>query len=109
MHGVSWESDIEALPGAVEAPLRVLLGDFNATLDQEAFRDLLDRGYADVGSTLGDGLTPTWPTNRIFPPLVTIDHVLADERIGIDDYSVHDIPGSDHRAVFAELTLPAEP
>jgi len=109
VHGVSWESDIEALPGAVEAPLRVLLGDFNATLDQEAFRDLLDRGYADVGSTLGDGLTPTWPTNRIFPPLVTIDHVLADERIGIDDYSVHDIPGSDHRAVFAELTLPAEP
>jgi hypothetical protein len=109
VHGFSWESDIEGLPATADVPLRILLGDFNATLDQEAFRDLLDRGYADAGSTLGDGLTPTWPTNRVFPPLVTIDHVLADERIGIDDYSVHDIPGSDHRAVFAELTLPAAP
>ena len=29
------------------------------------------------------------------------------ERIGIREYSVADIPGTDHRAVFAELALPA--
>lgn len=44
---------------------------------------------------------------RHFPPAVTIDHVLADQRIGIGDVSVHEIPGSDHRAVFAELIVPA--
>jgi len=43
---------------------------------------------------------------RLFPPPVTIDHVLADERLGISDYSVEDLPGSDHRAVFAALVVP---
>lgn len=102
-----WRSDLEHVPRATSTPLRIPIGDFNATLDHDAFRELLDSGYDDAGATLGDGLTPTWPTDRRVPPLVTIDHVLADERIGIRDYSVHDVPGSDHRAVYAELQLPA--
>jgi endonuclease/exonuclease/phosphatase family metal-dependent hydrolase len=101
----SWRDDLRALPAAAEQP-QILLGDFNATLDQAEFRDLLDRGYDDAAETLGDGLTPTWPANRRFPPLVTIDHVLADRRIGIREYSVEDLPGSDHRAVYAALALP---
>ena len=102
-----WDDDLRALPAASEAPLRIMLGDFNATLDHDEFRDLLDRGYADVADTLGDGLTTTWPEQRRLPPLVTIDHVLVDARIGIRDYSTHVIAGSDHRAVYAELELPA--
>ena len=39
---------------------------------------------------------------------MTIDHVLADERIGVRAVSVHSIPGTDHRAVFAVLRLPSE-
>jgi hypothetical protein len=35
-----------------------------------------------------------------------IDHVLADKRVGVRTVSVHTIPGTDHRAVFAELVLP---
>lgn len=102
-----WRSDLEHVPRATSTPLRIPIGDFNATLDHDAFRELLDSGYDDAGATLGDGLTPTWPIDRRVPPLVTIDHVLADERIGIRDYSVHDVAGSDHRAVYAELQLPA--
>jgi endonuclease/exonuclease/phosphatase (EEP) superfamily protein YafD len=37
---------------------------------------------------------------------VTIDHVLADGRLGIVDYGVDELPGSDHRAIHAELALP---
>ena len=106
--GADWDDDLRALPAAEEGQLQILMGDFNATLDHDEFRDLLDRGYDDVAETLGDGLTPTWPEQRRFPPLVTIDHVLADERIGIRDYSTHTIARSDHRAVYAELVLPAE-
>ncbi len=102
-----WREDLRLLPGA-GARLRILIGDFNATLDQDEFRDLVAEGYDDAGATLGDGLTPTWPTNRRIPPVVAIDHVLADERIGVRDYSVEDLPGSDHRAVYAELALPAD-
>ena len=102
-----WDDDLRALPEASETLLRIMLGDFNATLDHDEFRDLLDRGYADVADELGDGLTTTWPEQRRLPPLVTIDHVIVDSRIGIRDYSTHVIAGSDHRAVYAELELPA--
>ncbi len=103
----SWEADLRELPASGAGPPRILLGDFNATLDQDEFRELVGRGYDDAGETLGDGLAPTWPDNRRFPPLITIDHVLADERIGIREYAVEPLARSDHRAVFAELDLPA--
>ncbi len=103
-----WEADLAALPRAGSDPLRVLAGDFNATLDHEAFRALVDAGYEDAAQELGEGLTFTWPTDRrILPALFAIDHVLADDRIGISEFSAHDVAGTDHRAVFAELVLPA--
>jgi endonuclease/exonuclease/phosphatase family metal-dependent hydrolase len=37
---------------------------------------------------------------------VTIDHVLADRRLGVARYAVFGVPGSDHHAVFAELVVP---
>jgi endonuclease/exonuclease/phosphatase (EEP) superfamily protein YafD len=103
----AWPDDLEAVPSPSPTTPTILAGDFNATLDHAEFRELLDRGYADAAETLGDGLKPTWPTNRRFPPLFAIDHVLADERIGIRAFSAHDLDGTDHRAVFAELELPA--
>jgi endonuclease/exonuclease/phosphatase family metal-dependent hydrolase len=105
----SWGDDLETLPAGGGAVPPVLAGDFNATLDHAEFREVLDRGYADAADTLGEGLTPTWPADRRLPPLVAIDHVLADQRIGIREFSAHDVDGTDHRAVFAELQLPAEP
>lgn len=103
----SWADDLRALPSASSGDtLRILAGDFNSTLDHAQLRDLIGHGYVDAADAAGAGLTPTWPEQRdTVPPLVTIDHVLADERIGVGEVSVHGIPGSDHRAVFAELLL----
>lgn len=104
-----WDDNLRALPAAEpDGPLRILAGDFNATLDHAALRDLLDTGYADAAAVVGEGLKATWPSHRKIPPPVTIDHVLADERIGIRSLSVHGIADTDHRAVFAELALPRE-
>jgi endonuclease/exonuclease/phosphatase (EEP) superfamily protein YafD len=105
-HVNDWEHALESLPSAGEGPPWVLAGDFNATLDHAELREVIDRGYRDAADAKGDGLTFTWPVGRLFPPPVTIDHVLADERLGISDYSVEDLPGSDHRAVFAALVVP---
>ena len=41
-----------------------------------------------------------------FPPLITIDHVAVDRRVSVNAVSVHTVPGTDHRAVFADLRLP---
>ncbi|HET7455906.1 MAG TPA: endonuclease/exonuclease/phosphatase family protein [Solirubrobacterales bacterium] len=101
-----WEEALAGLPSGGRGTPWVLAGDFNATLDQSQLRDLLDRGYRDAGDVAGEGLDPTFPAGGHLIPPVTIDHVLADHRLGIVSYSVEDIPGSDHRAVEAELALP---
>ncbi|OPG11909.1 endonuclease [Microbispora sp. GKU 823] len=101
-----WTAELAALPAASPGVVRVLAGDFNASLDHAALRAVLGRGYADAADATGDGLTTTWPADRRFPPLITIDHVLYDERASAVSTSVHSVPGSDHRAFFAELRLP---
>ncbi|WP_440070258.1 endonuclease/exonuclease/phosphatase family protein [Streptosporangium sp. OZ121] len=101
-----WEQGLRALPRA-GGQLRVLAGDFNATLDHRLVRDLLDSGYRDAADVTGHGLTPTWPQQGWEPvPGVTIDHVLADSRMAIRSFGVHRLPDTDHRPVFAELGLP---
>jgi len=103
----NWRAGLQSLPptGAGGAPWG-LAGDFNATLDHAELRDVLDRGYRDAADVTGMGLTPTWPAAGSHLPPVTIDHVLADRRLSIAEYAVEDMPGSDHRAVFARLSVP---
>ncbi|MFJ1766556.1 endonuclease/exonuclease/phosphatase family protein [Amycolatopsis sp. NPDC088138] len=99
-----WEREIKDLSRAAgEHGLRILAGDFNATLDHAAFRTVLSRGYNDAAEQHGSGLSPTWPSSM---PLVTIDHVVVDNRAAVRDYRVFDVQGSDHHAVFAEVQLP---
>jgi endonuclease/exonuclease/phosphatase family metal-dependent hydrolase len=102
---------LQSLPPADPAgPVRLLLGDFNASLDHEELRRILDSRYVDAADAVGNGLTPTWPQGRLIPPSVTIDHVLVDERVRVQAVHIRELPGSDHRAVTADLILPtAEP
>jgi endonuclease/exonuclease/phosphatase (EEP) superfamily protein YafD len=105
----SWRSDLAALPKAdPDGTPRILLGDFNSTLDHEAVRDVLAGGYRDVADVTGKGLSGTWgPYGDLPLPPVVLDHVLVDERIGVRDVRVLDVAGSDHRSVLASLTVPA--
>jgi endonuclease/exonuclease/phosphatase family metal-dependent hydrolase len=104
----AWQAALESLPGAGDGTPWVLAGDFNGTLDQAEFRDVVNRGYRDASDVTGKGLEPTFPTmgHRLMPPSIAIDHVLADRRLGIAEYGVDDLPGSDHRAIHAVIVLP---
>lgn len=104
-----WAASLEALPSAASGTIRILAGDFNASLDHTAMRRFLSRGYEDAAAVAGKGLIPTWPVNRRIPPLITIDHVVVDRRVAVNTVSVHTVPGTDHRAVFADLRLPPQP
>ncbi|GIH21044.1 endonuclease [Rugosimonospora africana] len=102
-----WNAGVRNIPPATpRGPVRLLLGDFNMTLDFPDLRHILGTGYRDAADVVGRGLATTFP--YLGPPLpwVTPDHVLADRRIGVSSVSVHPIEDSDHRAVFAELTFP---
>jgi len=87
----------------------VVAGDFNATLDHSPLR----AGTADCGdaaSQRGQGLTPSWGPYAAGPAVrdavgPQIDHVFATAGINAEAFGVHDIPGSDHRAITSTLLV----
>jgi endonuclease/exonuclease/phosphatase (EEP) superfamily protein YafD len=105
----AWESDLALLAQWCAGPTpAIVAGDFNATLDHSAFR-AGTTGCVDAAEQRGAGLIPTWadpdrPAMRPIGP--QIDHVLATDGINAETFTVHDIPGSDHRAVLTRLRLP---
>ncbi|HEY2796102.1 MAG TPA: endonuclease/exonuclease/phosphatase family protein, partial [Micromonosporaceae bacterium] len=104
-----WARSIAQQPAATpHGAVRMLAGDFNATFDQKPLRTLLATGYVDVASQLGDGMKTTWPYDgRWIPPVpVTLDHFFVDPRIGCVSFGTQTVKGTDHRAIFAVVTLP---
>ncbi|MDQ3989728.1 MAG: endonuclease/exonuclease/phosphatase family protein, partial [Actinomycetota bacterium] len=79
---------------------------FNATLDHPALRGVLDTGYRDAADQVGKGLRATWPTDTPIAPVAAIDHVLVDAGCAVRSFDVLPLPGSDHRALVAEIVLP---
>lgn len=106
---VTWRHELGALPRPTDPgkePVRVLAGDFNATLDHTPMRALLGQGYVDAAGATGNGLTSTWPVRgRPWVPPVTLDHVLVSGDAAVRGYRVFDVRGTDHRAVLADLTV----
>jgi endonuclease/exonuclease/phosphatase (EEP) superfamily protein YafD len=104
-----WRSDLTTLDrwcANRDIGPAIVAGDFNATLDHSVFRAAIT-GCADAAERTGNGLTATWPSP--WPRWVgpQIDHVLITGGITAEALSVHDIPGTDHRAVLTRLRLPA--
>ena len=102
-----WRDALSMLPPPGDTPV-ILAGDFNATLDHAQLRRLLRLGHHDTALQAGTALIPTWrPYRPGCPALLTIDHILIDPRCAVRATSVHRLPGSDHRALYARLRLPA--
>ena len=101
----AWQ--VAARPGNV-----VLIGDFNATYDHAEFRQLLagaGRKAVDVGvAAQGSRLIPTWPMDGLPLPGIVIDHIVTNPEISGGAYSVHVVPGTDHAAILATLSIPVE-
>ena len=106
-----WRSDIARLPAVLHALSRdaavvVVGGDFNATPDTKQFRSVLRSGYTDAADQAGAGYTATYPADRSFPPLIAIDHVLANGGAVATGVRSVSIRGSDHRGLSVRLAVP---
>jgi endonuclease/exonuclease/phosphatase family metal-dependent hydrolase len=111
-----WRSDLAALGGLAARPGNLLLlGDFNATFDHSEFREFLNGGPAgpdtagglvDVGVAARGRFVPTWPKDGQPLPGVVIDHIVTSPHVGSSGYSVQAVPGTDHAAVLATLSVP---
>lgn len=82
---------------------RVLVGDFNATLENATLRKFLGRGFADAAATAGSGWQPTYPANGASPPALTIDHVLTSAQLAAVSTQTFEVPGTDHFGLVAVL------
>lgn len=112
-----WRRSIEEIGvvrerlGADPGTSYALLGDFNATYDHAPFREMLGEGEAggaslhDAAHEAGQGIVATWPSGAAVPPLCGIDHVVTSGGIAATDLEALPIPGSDHTALLATLTL----
>lgn len=102
-----WHSDLMHEPTATpHGQVRLLIGDFNSTLDHAILRRLIDTGYHDAAAELGDGLVTTWPYDGRPVPRIALDHALVDPRIGVSSFEAHQVPGTDHRSIIVTVTLP---
>ncbi|TFV85767.1 endonuclease/exonuclease/phosphatase family protein [Blastococcus sp. CT_GayMR16] len=101
-----WTRDLADLPAPDPEVLRVLAGDFNATLDHGALRAVLRTGWADAAQRAGRGLAWTWRPLRLPWPRLALDHVLIDPRIAVAGVDLVHLPGSDHRVLVVDLALP---
>jgi endonuclease/exonuclease/phosphatase family metal-dependent hydrolase len=101
-----WAADLSQLPAPGTGVLRVLAGDFNATLDHGALRRVLALGYRDAAWAVGQALRATWTPLGWPQPRLSLDHVLVDPQVGVACVDLVRVAGGDHRAVVAELVLP---
>jgi endonuclease/exonuclease/phosphatase (EEP) superfamily protein YafD len=117
-----WQRDLtRLLPLAETEGPQVVAGDFNATRDHQAFRDLLAAGFADCADIAQHRTWPgfTWPTSwdldsdrrkrekRRIPdrrtlPVMRLDHVLVTPAsTAVRTARPIRVPGTDHHAVLA--------
>jgi endonuclease/exonuclease/phosphatase (EEP) superfamily protein YafD len=82
-------------------------GDFNATYDHSQYRAMLSGRFGDAVEQAGAGHLVTYPTDKRWPPLVGIDHILVAGGRAVAVETV-DLPGADHRALVAQVHLDRE-
>lgn len=95
---------LHQLSAAAGSGAVIVAGDFNATVDMQPFRRLLDNGFRDAVEQSGAGLVATYPADSAIPPLIGIDHILTLNSTARDARSIR-IPGSDHLGVMANVDV----
>ncbi|MFF0814487.1 endonuclease/exonuclease/phosphatase family protein [Rhodococcus sp. NPDC003318] len=83
----------------------LMAADFNATWDHAQFRALLGGGVRDAAEQAGAGVLRTYPADRSWPPLLSIDRILVAGATATAVEAV-DLPGADHRGIVARIAVP---
>ena len=107
-HERQWRQELGLIQAALAATTgpQLVAGDFNASRDHRPFRALLRSGFADCADAARHRPWPgfTWPADRLFPPLMRLDHVLASRGgVVVHEARIVRVPGTDHQGVLAVL------
>ncbi|RDI34034.1 endonuclease/exonuclease/phosphatase (EEP) superfamily protein YafD [Rhodococcus sp. AG1013] len=103
-----WTEDFDRLRADMDSSAAhdnvIVSGDFNATYSHSKFRDLRHGGYVDAADQLGAGILPTYPTDKRYPAVVGIDHILTKGATATSFERI-DVAGSDHHGLVADVRL----
>ena len=107
-HEHRWWQELRLIQAALADTTgpQLAAGDFNATRDHRAFRTLLRSGFVDCADAARQRVWPglTWPTDRRFPPLMRLDHVLVPRGgVLVHEARTVRVPCTDHLGVLAVL------
>lgn len=103
---VGWVADHERIARWCRKDCDVIVaGDLNSTLDHSILCRALGSAR-DAAAEAGAGLVATWPASLPRWAGLQLDHVLVPECVGVGQAQVIDIPGTDHRALVVQLSLP---
>ena len=94
----NWRRDLrtaETIGRNATGPTMVI-GDLNASFWHPDFRALLDVGFVDAHNANGRGFSTSWPTDKIVPAFVRLDHALTIGGLVSTEVDDFEIPGSDH-------------
>jgi endonuclease/exonuclease/phosphatase (EEP) superfamily protein YafD len=83
----------------------VLAGDFNGSRWVPAVGELFGAGLTSAHEAKGFGLSSSWPEASWVPIFMRLDHVLYNKDVAATSVVDAVIPGSDHRAIVADLAL----
>jgi len=87
----------------------IVTGNFNVPSFDPFLREVKKKGLKDVHSEHHYGLSPTWAPFTWFPSLLRLDYIFCSKEFNIAKSWTIKIPGSDHRAVVADLVIPDIP
>lgn len=106
-----WRRDLDRLPATLDrlateadSGAVIVAGDFNSSTDMRPFRALLRNGFRDAAEQSAAGYLPTYPANRVVPPLIAIDHILTRNCTATSLRTVS-ISGSDHLGIVSSLSV----
>jgi endonuclease/exonuclease/phosphatase (EEP) superfamily protein YafD len=81
----------------------VMAGDFNAIDDHGPMQWLHRQGLESATDIVGAGWMPTYPANKLLPPLLPIDHVMINNRLTATSIHTVKIPGTDHLGLITTI------
>lgn len=77
----------------------LVIGDFNATLDQVTMGEFTDMGLRNAALQTGSGWVSTWPMEYPVPAFAALDHALTSPSVVANRFETFAVPGSDHKGL----------
>lgn len=103
-----WVEDSRLVAGMVRPFVDdnlVVIGDFNATLDQVTMGDFTGMGLRDAAVQTGAGWVSTWPMEYPVPAFAALDHALTSPNVVANSFETFAVPGTDHKGLAVVVSI----